>query len=208
MQPLQLRWSVCDCVYDCENGHGRRSRIHRVHDDVRDCGRDRRSRIRHAHGDDVHGYGRDRRNRIRHVRDGDVRGYDRGRRSKLRHVRGGVRDRGHSRRNRIHRVRDGDVRGCGRDRRNRIHRVRDDDVHDCGRDHKSSLRVCVHGCDHGRRNKCDRDHESGHVHMNKSSFLRSYLSPLFVHQMHDAHFKYFFNMIVVKAVKYMLADLS
>ena len=100
MQPLQLRWSVCDCVYDCENDHDRRSRIRRA--------------------------------------------------------------------------RDGDVRGYGR----------------------------------GRRNKCDRDHESGHVHMNKSSFLRSYLSPLSVHQMHDAHFKYFFNMIVVKAVKYMLADLS
>ena len=105
MQPLQLRWSVCDCVYDCENDHGRRSRI-------------------------------------RHVRDGDVRGNDRGRR------------------NRIHHARDGDVRDYGR------------------------------------------------VHMNKSSFLRSYLSPLSVHQVHDAHFKYFFNMIVVKAVKYMLADLS
>ena len=156
MQPLLQRWSVCDCVYDCENGHGRRNRIRHVRDgDVHDRDRVRRSRNRRVRDGDVRGYGRGRRNRIHRVRDDDH-GYDRVRRNRIRHVR------------------DGDVRGNDRVRRNRIH----------------------------------RGHESGHVHMNKSSFLRSYLSPLSVHQMHDAHFKYFFNMIVVKAVKYMLADLS
>ena len=178
----------------CENGRGRRNRIRHVRDrgrgrknSLRDCVRDHMNNLR---GGDVRGRGRGRRNRIRHVRDDDVR------------------DRGRGRKNRIRRVRGDDVRDRGRGRKNRIRRVRGDDVRGYGRDRKNSLRDCVRGCDHGRRNKCDRDHESGHVHMNKSSFLRSYLSPLFVHQMHNAHFKYFFNMIVVKAVKYMLADLS
>ena len=198
MQPLLQRWSVCDCVYDCENGHDRRNRIHRVRDgDVRDRGHGRRSSLRacvrdYGHGrrsnlrDDVHDRDRGRRNRIRRVRGDDVHDCGRGRRNSLR---GDVHGRDRDRRNRIRDC----VRDYGRDRRNRIHRVHDGDVRGYGRD---------------RRNKCDHVHESGHVHMNKSSFLRSYLSPLFVHQMHDAHFKYFFNVIVVKTVKYVFADLS